>query len=112
MSNCACRPDTRSTPRPRCADLVESTGAAGPIDRQALGQVKSVAERESEFDIVLPVVEKSGQENLRVSVGYYYCSEGDEGKCFTGSVAWTVPVTVDPQADTDTVQLEHAAAHK
>ncbi len=61
----------------------------------------------SEFEIRLPLAQVGGEDALKVSLGYYYCQEGNEGLCKTGSVVWTVPIKLAADAASDTVELKH-----
>ncbi len=71
---------------------VDADKAAGPVDREALGKGQQPDPPAAEFDIRVPLAQTSGEDVLKVSLGYYYCQDGKEGLCKTGSVVWTVPV--------------------
>ena len=86
---------------------VEADKAAGPVDRTTLGKAQQPDKPESAFDILLPLAESSGEDALKISLGYYYCQEGSEGLCKTGSVVWTVPVKLAASAMADAVELKH-----
>jgi len=90
---------------------VES-GGSGPADsgvvrRSLLGARVRLDEPTAEFEIVLPVDAESGRDALRVGLTYYYCREGAEGLCKVGSVVWTVPIKLAPDAGTDVIPLGH-----
>lgn len=61
----------------------------------------------STFPIDLPVQSATGDQTLEVSLTYYYCRTGAEGLCKVGSVVWTVPVRLAPDAETNVVSLRH-----
>ena len=82
---------------------VES-GGSGPADSGARVRLDEPA---AEFEIVLPVDADSPPRTLRVGLTYYYCREGAEGLCKVGSVVWTVPVKLDPDAAVDVIPLRH-----
>ena len=50
------------------------------------------------FDIRLPVKESAGGETVTLSMNYYYCQEGESGLCKMGSVVWTIPLQLSPDA--------------
>jgi thiol-disulfide isomerase/thioredoxin len=86
---------------------VEAEKPEGPLDRSALGKAQQPDKLTSAFDIRLPLTETTGEDTLKVSLGYYYCQDGNEGLCKTGSVVWTVPVKIVADAASDTVELKH-----
>ena len=86
---------------------VEADKAGGLVDRAALEHAKQPDKLASEFDIRLPLAKQAGEETLKVSLGYYYCQEGNEGLCKTGSVVWTVPVKLAAAAASETLVLKH-----
>jgi len=43
---------------------------------------------------------------LQVLVEFYYCQEADAGLCKIGSVAWTLPIRLDPKAASAATTLE------
>ena len=61
---------------------IEATKPGGPVDRTVLGRVKLPAPV-SEFELAVPVKE-SGDDELTVSLNYYYCQEKDDGVCKVG----------------------------
>ncbi len=87
--------------------VVEAEKADGPVNRSALGHAQEPVQLASAFDILLPLAESKGEDTLKVSLGYYYCQEGSEGVCKTGSVVWTVPVKLAAGAASDAVELKH-----
>ena len=58
-----------------------------------------------EMAISLPLSAKSGEETLKVSLGAYYCQDGNEGLCRATSVVWTVPIRIAADAKSDSVAL-------
>ncbi|MEX2139589.1 MAG: thioredoxin-like domain-containing protein [Pirellulales bacterium] len=87
--------------------FVEATGDDGPADRAALGVPVKVNEAEETIQIPVKLKRAVGQEELKVSLNYFYCQGGPEGICKTGSVVWTVPVTLSDDAKTATAPLVH-----
>ncbi|MFH1922483.1 MAG: thioredoxin-like domain-containing protein [Planctomycetota bacterium] len=79
----------------------------GPVRRASLSQPTRLEEPAAEFAIALPVDTDSGRDRLRVGLTYYYCRDGAEGVCKTGSVVWTVPLELSPDAATAVVPLRH-----
>ncbi len=59
------------------------------------------------FDIELPTTATTGNEKLKVSLGYYYCQEGAEGVCKVGSVVWSMPLLVTPEASDTSAPLKY-----
>jgi hypothetical protein len=85
--------------------LVESASGAGPIDPAALGKMQTAAQGESSLKIALPLKANSGEQTLKISLGAYYCQEGNEGLCKATSVVWTLPLKIAADAKRDTVEL-------
>ena len=50
-----------------------------------------------------------GKDEITVSLNYYYCQEGDDGVCKTGSVVYTVPVEIAATGEAS-VALVHKIA--
>jgi hypothetical protein len=69
-------------------------GSTGPIRRDELGKPVRVSPPAAAFDVVLPVSTTTGDDQVRVTLNYYYCKEGKEGVCKLGSVAWEAPLAV------------------
>ena len=82
-------------------------GDPGPVRRTALSGPIRLEEPSADFDIAVPVDAASGRDRLRVGLTYYYCREGAEGVCKAGSVVWTVPVELSPEAATSVIPLRH-----
>jgi hypothetical protein len=61
----------------------------------------------AKFPIELPVDATSGRDALRIGLSYYYCREGAEGLCKVGSVVWTVPLELKPDAAAMSIALVH-----
>ena len=87
--------------------LVQTTSDAGPIKLSSLNQSSRVAEPKNEFTVSLPVQKDSGTDSLKLSLIYYYCKEGAEGICKMGTVTWTLPLTIDPQAKESAAALDY-----
>jgi thiol-disulfide isomerase/thioredoxin len=85
--------------------LVESREGKGPLDRKSLGKLVTLDKPAAAFDIELPTTAATGNEKLKVSLGYYYCQEGAEGVCKVGSVVWSMPLLVSPEASATTAPL-------
>jgi DNA-binding beta-propeller fold protein YncE len=88
---------------------VEAVGDAGPLDAQALGKVTKAEEPKLPLEITLPVTSDSGEVTLRVGLNYYYCANDPGGLCKMSSVQWTVPLKLDPAADSSSVSLSATA---
>jgi thiol-disulfide isomerase/thioredoxin/DNA-binding beta-propeller fold protein YncE len=84
---------------------LDATGELGPIDRAALGK-KKLNKPQAEFTVPL-TVKSDGQDEINVTVNYYYCQEKDEGVCKISSVTFVVPLKITPEAKTDRVVLRH-----
>jgi hypothetical protein len=87
---------------------LDSVQKEGPLDRTRLGNRK-LDKPAAQFDIAVPVTGE-GEDELRVSMNYYYCQEGDEGLCKVGSVVFTVPLTVAADGSSTPVVLRHKVA--
>ena len=84
---------------------VEVAGADGPVDRSAVNQLLKVDPPAKEIAVELPVKSASGKETLKISMEYYYCQESNEGLCKTGSVTWTLPLTLAEDAKDASVAI-------
>ena len=84
---------------------VDSKKETGPIDRGAFGK-KRLAKPVAEFEFKLPV-KGAGEDEINVSLNYYYCQEGDEGVCKVGAVVFTVPVKIADDAQASVATIEH-----
>jgi hypothetical protein len=73
----------------------------------ALGKPVRLDNPSRQFEISLPVTAAAGEETLQVGLDYYYCREGAEGVCKTGSIVWTVPVQLSEMAETALIPLAH-----
>ena len=71
---------------------LDSEAAAGSVDRAELNEWHKLAKPATEFDIRLPVKQATGADSVTVSLNYYYCQEGENGVCKTGSVVWKIPL--------------------
>ena len=96
---------------PDCADalLARWNGHGRTGGSAALDKLQDVDPPVNGFDIRVPVKAAAGEEQLKVSLAYYYCQQGPTGLCKAGSVIWTVPVKVSPDAAGQSVTLEHRA---
>jgi hypothetical protein len=84
---------------------VDSTKAAGPVNRSALGKQKLDAPT-AKFPVTLPVT-GAGEDEITVSLNYYYCQDADEGVCKIGSVVFTVPVKIATDAKESAATITH-----
>jgi len=84
-----------------------SDAGPGPVRRTSPGQRVRLEKPAAEFDLVLPVDAASGRDTLRIGLTYYYCREGAEGVCKVGSVVWTVPFELSPDAASTVIPLRH-----
>ncbi|MFN0019542.1 MAG: thioredoxin-like domain-containing protein [Pirellulaceae bacterium] len=82
---------------------LDSPKEAGPADRAAFGK-KKLEKPVAEFDVTVPVKE-SGEDEVAVSITYYYCEKGDDGVCKTGSVIFTVPLSIADGGSSEPVKL-------
>ena len=89
--------------------FIEAAGgqSSGPIRRSALEKRTKLEKPAPTFEVTLPVDATSGNDTLRVWLGYYYCREGAEALCKAGSVVWTVPLELSPAAKSAVVRLAH-----
>lgn len=89
---------------------LDSARQSGPVDRSSFGR-KKLDKPAAEFDIALPVKGK-GEDEVAVSLTYYYCEKGDEGLCKTGSVVFTVPITIADDGSEGPLKLTHVIEDK
>ena len=82
---------------------LDSPKDAGPADRAAFGK-KKLEKPSAEFDVSVPVKGK-GEDEVAVSLTYYYCQKGDDGVCKTGSVIFTVPLAIADDGSGEPVKL-------
>ena len=88
---------------------LDATGASGPVDRAALGRTK-LPKPVAEFDVPVPV-SGPGEEEVTISLNYYYCEEKKEdGVCKVGSVVFTVPLKIAADGAAGPVKLTHVIA--
>ena len=88
---------------------LDATAASGPVDRTKLGRRK-LDTPAAEFDVAIPVTGE-GEDEVTVSLNYYYCQHGDKGVCKTGSVVFTVPVKVAGEGSAEPAVLRHAVGN-
>lgn len=85
---------------------LDSTHAEGAADRTAFGR-NLLDKPAAEFDI--PVrVSGVGEDEVQVSLRYYYCQTKDEGVCKVGAVVFSVPINVVSEGGAGPVSLVHA----
>jgi thiol-disulfide isomerase/thioredoxin len=48
--------------------------------------------KDGKFPLQIPLVLTEGQTEIRASVSFVYCRDGEEGVCIIKSVRWTIPV--------------------
>ena len=84
---------------------IESTAPAGPLDRVAFGKFHKLDHPAASFDVRLPVKQSTGSETITLSMNYYYCQEGENGVCKTGSVVWTVPLELSSTGSAEPVPV-------
>ncbi|MGI8981985.1 MAG: thioredoxin-like domain-containing protein [Pirellulaceae bacterium] len=84
---------------------LDSTKEAGPADRTAFGR-KKLDKPAAEFDVSVPV-KGQGEDEIAVSLNYYYCEKGDDGVCKTGSVIFTVPIAIADDGSGEPVKLTY-----
>jgi thiol-disulfide isomerase/thioredoxin len=77
---------------------VEALADSGVVERSSFGAAKKVQKPATEFEIALPLSADRGQDTLKITLTYYYCQEKSEGLCKVGSVVWTAPIEVSPDA--------------
>jgi DNA-binding beta-propeller fold protein YncE len=87
-------------------DTTAAEGApGGPVDRKFLGR-KRLGKPVAEFDVPV-AVSGAGQEEVTVSLSYYYCDTNPDGVCKVGAVVFTVPLEVSDAGSSDPVRLAH-----
>lgn len=97
----------KTNPLAKVSYWVEAEGGEGALERGALGK-KTLDPPAAKFSIELPA--KGGGDTVTISMPFYYCQEGAEGVCKVGSVVFTIPLKVDPQAEAASVKLTHRVA--
>jgi hypothetical protein len=87
------------------AYLLEAVGESGAGDRAQLrGELTRLATPADRFDIAVPIA-TNGDAVVRVSLNYYYCQDEGAGLCKAGSVVWTVPLKIAPDAEATAIPL-------
>ena len=76
------------------------------MSRAAFGKKKLDAPTAT-FDVVLPV-SGTGEDEISVSLNYYYCQDADEGVCKIGAVVFSLPLKIADDAKDSTVTISHA----
>jgi hypothetical protein len=87
--------------------VVDAASAEGPVQRAALGEVAKVKESAESFEIPVKLAASSGEDQVTVSLNYFYCQGGPQGVCKTGSVVWSVPIKLSPDAKSSVATLPH-----
>ena len=85
---------------------LDSPQPSGPVDRTAFGRTK-LARPAADFEVLVPVT-GTGDDEVAVSLNYYYCEEKPEGVCKVGSVVFTVPLKIAAAGSAAPVKLVHA----
>jgi thioredoxin family protein/NHL repeat-containing protein len=84
---------------------LDSPRASGPADRAHFGRVK-LDRPVAEFDVPLRVGGE-GEDEVQISLAYYYCQTKDEGVCKVGSVVFTLPLRIAEGGVAEPVKLTH-----
>jgi thiol-disulfide isomerase/thioredoxin len=85
---------------------VDATKPDGPVDRAALGRTK-LPEPVADFEVAVPVT-GPGEDEVTVSLNYYYCEDKPDGVCKFGAVVFTVPLKITKGGSKESVKLVHA----
>lgn len=85
---------------------LDSPKENGPVDRAAFGRTK-LAVPTSDFEVTVPVT-AAGDDEVAVSLNYYYCEDKPNGLCKYGAVVFTVPLKIANTAAAAPVKLVHA----
>jgi hypothetical protein len=85
---------------------LDSPRGAGAADRTAFGRTK-LDPPTFEFDVPVRIT-GAGDDELQVSLSYYYCQAKDDGVCKVGAVVFTIPLKVADSGSASPVQLVHA----
>jgi sugar lactone lactonase YvrE len=83
----------------------EPLGKEGPIDRSTAGKSIRLEKPAPSFEIRLPLASKTGEDQVNLSLRFFFCREGSEGLCKAGSVVWQVPVRLAADATQTAVPL-------
>lgn len=87
---------------------VDSPKESGAADREKFGQTK-LETPTAQFDVPVAVTGE-GEDEIAVSLNYYYCQEKGDGICKAGAVVFTVPLKVAADGQTEPVALVHEVA--
>ncbi len=68
---------------------------------------KRVTVKDGKFPLQIPLALTSGQTEIRASVSFVYCRDGNEGVCIIKSVRWTIPVKATNDGK-DELRIEHS----
>jgi len=82
---------------------LDSPKESGAADRGAFGK-KKLEKPAAEFDVTVPV-KGNGEDEVAVSLDYYYCEKSEDGVCKKGSVVFTVPLKIADDGSGDPVKL-------
>jgi hypothetical protein len=84
---------------------LDSPRSEGLVDRAGFGQFRRLDRVADRFDVTVPLTDKEGEDQLRLSVVYYSCRGGAEGVCKIESAVWNVPLEITAAAETGRVEL-------
>ena len=87
---------------------VDSPRDAGAADRAAFGRTK-VAMPAARFEVPVKIA-GTGDDEVQVSLDYYYCEDKPDGVCKVGSVVFTVPLKIAADGSKEAVKLTHVIA--
>ncbi|HWB11914.1 MAG TPA: thioredoxin-like domain-containing protein [Pirellulales bacterium] len=85
---------------------LEASAKEGVVDRKAFKKSIKLDQPATVFKIDLPLTADTGADQLSLSLTYYYCQEGAGGLCKVGTVAWKIPLKLDADAESSTLELE------
>jgi hypothetical protein len=84
-----------------------AASASPLVSRSEIAKFVKLEKPAPTFEFSLPAAANVTNDQLRIGLRYYYCREGKEGVCKTGSVVWAVPLTISAQG-AEKVALEHS----
>jgi thiol-disulfide isomerase/thioredoxin len=68
---------------------------------------KRTTVKDGKFPLQIPLALTEGQTEIRASVSFVYCRDGEEGICIIKSVRWTIPVKATKDGK-DEVRITHS----
>jgi thiol-disulfide isomerase/thioredoxin/sugar lactone lactonase YvrE len=101
-------PGWKINPQAPMAYWLDSPRASGVAERGAFGRVK-LDHPMAEFDVPVRVA-GAGEDELQISLPYYYCQTKDEGVCKIGAVVFTIPLVVSSEGNAEPLKLVHTIA--